>query len=78
VTKETIGERLKRLRLERDKSQRDLSVPGVSYAYICRIEAGARTPSVKALGKIAAEKLENGERTPTEFGVADAGLTSTL
>src|SRR5437773_5367702 len=53
---EPIGVRLKRLRLERGLSQRDLSSPGVSYAYISRIEAGARTPSVKALRKLA-EKL---------------------
>jgi hypothetical protein len=31
---ESIGVRLKRLRLERGFSQRDLSSPGVSYAYI--------------------------------------------
>jgi len=39
TTVEGIGERLKRLRLERGFSQRDLSSPGVSYAYISRIEA---------------------------------------
>src|SRR3954462_9835395 len=50
---ETIGARLKRLRLQRGLSQRDLSSPGVSYAYISRIEAGARTPSVKALRKLS-------------------------
>jgi transcriptional regulator with XRE-family HTH domain len=53
---EGVGARLKRLRLEQGLSQRDLSSPGVSYAYISRIEAGARTPSVKALRKLA-EKL---------------------
>ena len=53
---ETIGERLRRLRLERGLSQRDLSGPGVSYAYISRIEAGARRPSVKAL-RMLAKKL---------------------
>src|ERR1051325_7698687 len=53
---ESIGARLKRLRLERGLSQRDLSSPGVSYAYISRIEAGARTPSVKAL-RMLAKKL---------------------
>jgi transcriptional regulator with XRE-family HTH domain len=42
TTAEGIGQRLKRLRLERGFSQRDLSSPGVSYAYISRIEAGAR------------------------------------
>src|SRR5215213_11087376 len=30
---ETVGDRLKRLRLHRRLSQRDLSSPGVSYAY---------------------------------------------
>jgi transcriptional regulator with XRE-family HTH domain len=54
---ESVGARLKRLRLQRGLSQRDLSSPGVSYAYISRIEAGARTPSVKALRKLA-QKLE--------------------
>jgi transcriptional regulator with XRE-family HTH domain len=53
---ETIGERLKRLRLERGLSQRELAAPGVSYAYISRIEAGTRQPSVKALRRLA-EKL---------------------
>jgi transcriptional regulator with XRE-family HTH domain len=52
---ETIGERLKRLRLERGLSQRELAAPGVSYAYISRIEAGTRQPSVKALRRLAAK-----------------------
>jgi transcriptional regulator with XRE-family HTH domain len=53
MTGETIGQRMKRLRLERGLSQRELSVPGVSYAYISRIEGGTRQPSVKALRMIA-------------------------
>ena len=63
---ETIGQRLKRLRLERGLSQRELAAPGVSYAYISRIEAGTRQPSVKALRRLAsklgvsAEYLETG------------------
>src|SRR2546430_17595295 len=52
-SREGVGQRLKRLRVARGFSQRDLSSPGVSYAYISRIEAGARTPSVKALRKLA-------------------------
>src|SRR2546422_2651758 len=52
---ETIGQRLKRLRLERGQSQRELAAPGVSYAYISRIEAGTRQPSVKALRRLAAK-----------------------
>src|SRR5256884_1599553 len=71
---EPIGARLKRLRLERGFSQRDLSSPGVSYAYISRIEAGARRPSVKALRMLArklgvtAEYLETG----SEIGASEA------
>src|ERR671938_203631 len=50
---ETIGQRLRRLRTERQLSQRELSSPGVSYAYISRIEAGTRNPSVKAIRMLA-------------------------
>src|SRR5436305_12838804 len=53
---ETVGQRLRRLRRERGLSQRELASPGVSYAYISRIEAGARRPSVKAL-RMLAKKL---------------------
>ena len=53
---ESIGARIRRLRIERGLSQRDLSEPGVSYAYVSRIEAGARQPSLKAL-RILAHKL---------------------
>jgi transcriptional regulator with XRE-family HTH domain len=53
ATVETVGARLRRLRVEQGFSQRDLSEPGITYAYISRIEAGARTPSVKALRRLA-------------------------
>jgi len=52
---ESVGQRLKRLRLDRGLSQRELASPGVSYAYISRIEAGTRQPSVKALRRLAAK-----------------------
>jgi transcriptional regulator with XRE-family HTH domain len=79
-SRESLGQRIKRLRLERGLSQRELSAPGVSYAYISRVEVDARTPSVKALRRITnklgvtVEHLETGKPTPTELGVADAGL----
>lgn len=69
---ETVGERLKRLRLERGLSQRELASPGVSYAYISRIEAGTRQPSVKALRRLAAKLgvsaayLETGSQLDSE------------
>jgi tetratricopeptide (TPR) repeat protein len=88
ASRETIGERLRRLRLERGMSQRELAVPGVSYAYISRIEAGTRQPSVKALRKLAAklqvttEYLENGrdldESEARELRLADAELALRL
>lgn len=83
-TAESVGARLKRLRLDKGFSQRDLSSPGVSYAYISRIEAGARTPSVKALRKLArklgvsVEYLETGnelrEVDDRSIRLADAEL----
>jgi transcriptional regulator with XRE-family HTH domain len=69
---ETIGQRLKRLRLDRGLSQRELAAPGVSYAYISRIEAGTRQPSVKALRRLAAnlgvtaDYLETGSQLAPE------------
>jgi transcriptional regulator with XRE-family HTH domain len=78
--RETIGQRLHRLRTARGLSQRDISSPGVSYAYISRVEADARTPSVKAIRKLAnklgvsAAYLETGAESPIEQGVADAGI----
>src|SRR5487761_1377418 len=88
TARETIGARLKRLRLDRGLSQRELAVPGVSYAYISRIEAGTRQPSVKALRKLAAQLgvtadyLETGsELDPAgarELRLADAELALRL
>jgi transcriptional regulator with XRE-family HTH domain len=76
---ETIGERLRRLRTARGLSQREVSSPGVSYAYISRIEAGSRTPSVKALRLLAArlgvpeEYLEYGEQ-PVDTAFVESEL----
>lgn len=50
-----LGRRLKRLREAHELTQRGLECPGVSYAYISRIEAGEREPSYKALVKLAAK-----------------------
>jgi transcriptional regulator with XRE-family HTH domain len=77
---ETIGERLRRLRKERGLSQRDLSGPGISYAYISRVESGARNPSVKAIRMLArklgvsADYLEHGTDIP-DAGSRELRLT---
>src|SRR5205085_5143908 len=81
---EPIAVRLRRLRLDRGMSQRELAGPGVSYAYISRIEAGQRRPSVKAIRTLArklgisAQYLETGSMTTNEedreIRLADAEL----
>ena len=53
---ETIGDRIRRLRLERGLSLRGAACPGVSAAYIHRLEHGDRQPSIKAL-RVLATKL---------------------
>jgi tetratricopeptide (TPR) repeat protein len=74
--------------LERGLSQRELACPGVSYAYISRIEAGTRQPSMKALRRLArrldvtAVFLETGreidEGQERELRLADAELSLRL
>jgi tetratricopeptide (TPR) repeat protein len=71
---ETIGRRLRRLRLERQLSQRELASPGVSYAYISRIEAGTRQPSVKALRKLARKLGVTPEYLETGSDIRDVEL----
>jgi len=53
--RERVGERIRRLRKEHGLSQRELAEPGVSYAYLSRVEAGQRVPSEKVLRKVAAK-----------------------
>ena len=85
---ETIGQRVKRLRLERGLSQRELSGPGVSYALISRIEGGVRKPSEKTLRHLAvklgvtADYIESGRTVPAsaerELRATDAELVLRL
>jgi transcriptional regulator with XRE-family HTH domain len=53
---ESVGERVRRLRRERGLSERDLASPGVTHAYVSRIENGARNPSLTVVRELA-EKL---------------------
>ncbi len=58
--------------MELGLSQRELASEGVSYAYISRLEADARRPSIRALRTLApklgvsAHWLETGETDPAE------------
>jgi transcriptional regulator with XRE-family HTH domain len=56
-----VGRRLKDARLAAGLSQRQLSFPGCSAAYISRLEAGDRVPSLQLLRKLA-EKLSADEQ----------------
>ena len=50
-----VGRRLKDARLAAGLSQRQLSFPGCSAAYISRLEAGDRVPSLQLLRKLSAK-----------------------
>lgn len=56
-----VGRRLKDARLTAGLSQRGLSFPGCSAAYISRLEAGDRVPSLQLLRKLA-QKLNADEQ----------------
>ncbi len=56
-----VGQRLKEARIEAGLSQRQLSFPGCSAAYISRLEAGDRVPSLQLLRKLA-QKLDADEQ----------------
>jgi len=68
----TIGDRIRQRRLELGLSQRELASEGVTYAYISRLEANARRPSIRALRQLAPRLgvsvhwLETGEADPAE------------
>jgi len=50
-----VATRIRDLRIKLGLSQRDIQEPGASYAYISRIECGARNPSYEALIQIGAK-----------------------
>jgi tetratricopeptide (TPR) repeat protein len=50
---ETIGARIRRLRLEQGKSLRDIEGPGADHAHISRVEAGHRRPTDSFLRAVA-------------------------
>jgi len=78
-----VGRRLKDARVAAGLSQRQLSFPGCSAAYISRLEAGDRVPSLQLLRKLALklnadeEFLATGvarvEQAPPELVEAEVG-----
>ena len=76
-----MGRRLRDARIAAGLSQRKLSFPGCSAAYISRLEAGERVPSLQLLRKLApklnadeqylATGVERIEQTPPELVEAE-------
>ena len=72
-----VGQRLKEARVAAGLSQRSLSLPGCSSAYISRLEAGDRVPSLQLLRRLAlklgideeylARGVERVEQAPPEL-----------
>lgn|GEM_PF-263354 len=82
--RETVGQRIKRIREEQGLSQREISGPGASYGYVSKVENNLRQPSKKAL-RVFADRLgvsvhylETGELIPAaverEIQLSDAEL----
>jgi transcriptional regulator with XRE-family HTH domain len=81
---ETVGERVRRLRVEKGLTQDALSSPGLTAAQISRIESGKRQPSLRAIRRIARklsvslDYLETGAELSTreelDLSIADAEL----
>lgn len=81
---ESVGQRVRRLRLARGLTQRQLAAPGVSNAYVSRIESGDRAPSLRVLRILARrlgvplEYLETGAPVPAaaerQLRLSDAEL----
>jgi transcriptional regulator with XRE-family HTH domain len=53
ITQPEFGQRLRRLRIERDLSQRDLAVGVVNPSYVSLLESGARVPTLEVALQIA-------------------------
>ena len=66
-----VGRRLKEARIAAGLSQRQLSFPGCSAAYISRLEAGDRVPSLQLLRKLAVRL--NADEGYLATGVETAG-----
>jgi transcriptional regulator with XRE-family HTH domain/lipopolysaccharide biosynthesis regulator YciM len=69
----SVGERLREARRARGLSQRDLSFPGCTAAYISRIETGGRVPSLQLLREFGRKLGVSAEFLAT--GAAEAPLS---
>jgi transcriptional regulator with XRE-family HTH domain len=83
AAQETVGQRIRRLRLERGLSQNELAGPGVCSAHVSAIETGHRQAALQTLRVIAArlgvipELLETGRSQTVSDELAQAALQRT-
>jgi transcriptional regulator with XRE-family HTH domain len=81
--RETPGQRIRRLRLQRGLTQNDLSALGVTDAYVCAVETGTRIPSLFTMRVMAAklgvlpEYLEMGRSETTTDRLAEVAVRHT-
>jgi tetratricopeptide (TPR) repeat protein len=68
-----VGIRLKSARLRAQLSQRQLAFPGCTAAYISRIEAGARIPSLQMIHQLALRLEVSGQWLATGVDSGSAG-----
>jgi transcriptional regulator with XRE-family HTH domain len=80
-----VGERIRRARLDAGLRQRDLAFQGCTPAYISRVEAGARIPSLQLLEEIgrrlgvsAVFLARGGAPSRERLDLADAQLAQRL
>lgn len=70
-----FGRRLRRTRLERGLSQRDIAFPGCTAAYLCRIEHGDRVPSLQIIRRLASKLHVNPSWLANGAGDSTPALT---
>lgn len=75
---EAVGRRLKAAREEAGLSQRQLSFPGCSPAYISRIESGERIPSLQLLREMGRRLGVSEDYLATGVEAASNGSSATL
>src|SRR5665213_1572523 len=73
-----VGARLKASRERAGFSQRQLAFPGCTAAYIARLEAGARVPSLQMVNQLALRLDVSGQWLATGVEVADSAPSELL
>src|SRR6058998_222309 len=73
-----VGRRLREARDRAGLSQRQLSFPGCTAAYISRLEAGARVPSLQMINQLALRLDVSGQWLATGVEATEADASELL